>query len=360
MPDDEEVLPPPARIGKRGQPLKQPERAPVWDSPASRLPALLRRRGHPVTNTASETLMSLAEQDPFVRLLLDYRDATKRGDTYGIEFATRHVGADGRIHASFHQIGAETGRMACSDPNLQNIPKLPAYRACFRPSPGRVLVKADYSQIEMRIAAQITQDPVMIAAYQAGEDLHTKTAAAVRGVDLAAVTPADRRHAKAVNFGMLFGMGAGGLVQYAKNTYDVTLTEAEAAVFINRFFATYPTVRAWQRRQGEGTDDPRTLGGRRRIGVTRYTERVNTPVQGTAADIVKLALARLWADRAHVPGAAVVLVVHDEILIECDTGEAAAVATWLTGHMEAAGAALLPDVPVVAEAQIMRDWSGAP
>ncbi|MGE3600612.1 MAG: DNA polymerase, partial [Dehalococcoidia bacterium] len=322
MPDDPEVVPQPVIYGKRGQPLKQSKRTPVWASPADRLPKLLRRRGHTVTTTKSETLTPLADADPFVRLLLDYREADKRATTYGIDWAAKHVHTDGRIHASFHQIGSEAGRMSCSAPNLQQIPGTPAYRACIKPGAGRVLVKADYSQIELRIAAQIAGDAVLRAAYQQGQDVHVQTAAAVLGIVPAQVTKEQRQLAKALNFGLLYGMGAATLQEHAATNYRVTLSRDEAERFRGAFFRTYPGLRRWHRQQGDDATTTRTLAGRLRRGVSMFTEKLNSPVQGTGADILKQALAWLWEDRAAYPRAQVINVVHDEILVECDADDA--------------------------------------
>ena len=151
----------------------------------------------------------------------------------------------------------------------------------------------------------------MQEAFRAGEDLHTKTARAVLGRE---PTKDDRQLAKALNFGLLYGMGAERLRTYAQDDYGVTLSEDEAAQFRQRFFQTYPGLRAWHRAQRDGEVTTRTLAGRPRHGVSQFTEKLNSPVQGTGADILKGALARLWADRAAVPSAAPVLAVHDEIV----------------------------------------------
>jgi len=321
---------------------------------------LLRQRGHNVERTDEATLQSLVAVEPLARLLLDYREARRKADAYGIAFL-RHVHErTGRIHAGFKQIGAASGRMSCSRPSLQNIPREPTYRACFRPAAGRVLVKADYSQIELRIAAQVSRDPALLAAYREGADVHLRTAAAVLIVPELTVTKEQRQLAKALNFGLLYGMGAPRLRVYAATNYGVQLSEQDAATFRERFFHTYPGLRRWQRRQREGSVETRTLAGRRRLGVEQFTQKLNLPIQGTGADILKLALARLWEDRATQPSTLPVLCVHDEIVLECDADHAEGVAAWLKRHMEAAGAALLSDVPVVADVSIAGDWSGAP
>ncbi|MGI8553473.1 MAG: DNA polymerase [Dehalococcoidia bacterium] len=329
-----------------------------WASPAQ-VAKLLRDRGHDVHNADEAALLGLRDTEPLAALLLDYREAARKASAYGVEFVAKHLHErTGRIHAAFFQIGAASGRMACLRPNLQNVPRDPAYRACFRPEAGRALVKADYSQIELRLAAQISGDTAMRAVFNRGADLHALTAAAVLGRPLDAVTRADRQLAKALNFGLIFGMGAKGFQSYAASGYGVTLSESEAADMRNKFFNTYPGLRRWYRSIRDGETETRTLSGRRRLHVERFTEKLNSPVQGSGADVIKLALARLWETRATVPGAAPALCIHDEIVIECDAEQAEPAAAWLTAAMVGAGAELMPDVPTVVDVAIARDWAG--
>jgi DNA polymerase-1 len=330
-----------------------------WDS-TDQVAKLLRRRGHQVTSTNEHVLQRLVADEPIAVLLLQYREASRKTSAYGADFL-RHVHpATGRIHAGYQQIGASSGRMACGNPNLQNIPRDAAYRACFRPGQGRCLVKADYSQIELRIVAQVSSDAALLGAYREDADVHARTAAALMSVPEAQVTKAQRQLAKACDFGLLYGMGAPRLREYAASAYGVTLTEEEAQTFRERFFQTYPGLRRWHRGQPDRPVATRTLAGRRRLNVQNFVDKLNLPIQGTGADILKLALARLWEDRAAQPSAMPVLCVHDEIVLECDAREAEAVAVWLKRQMEAAGEELLPAVPVVADVTIAADWSGAP
>ena len=328
-----------------------------WRSSAQVL-RLLQARGHQVKDTKEATLRPLAQTDALARLFLEHREYSKRASTYGPDFL-RHVHpVTGRIHASFMQIGAATGRMSCSKPNLQNIPRHKDYRAAFRAPVGRVLVKADCNQIELRIAAQISQDPVMMAAFTNGEDLHTRTAAEVLGVELTGVTPAQRQLAKSLNFGLLYGMGARTLRDYADTHYGVSLTEEEAQRLRERFFHTYRGLRHWHRNQPDRLLDTRTLERRRRLQVERFTEKLNSPVQGTGADIIKLALARLYEDKVKIPSAAPVLVVHDEIVVECNEEDAQLVVEWLRHPLEVAAAEVLADIPVPVNVKFAQDWSG--
>jgi DNA polymerase-1 len=232
-------------------------------------------------------------------------------------------------------------------------------RACIAPGNGLVIVKADFSQIELRLAALIAGDAAMLAALRAGEDLHRRTAAAVLGVDPAAVTPAHRQLAKALNFGLLYGMGAEGLRRYAFITYGVTLTREEAARYRALFFAAYPELRRWHERQPRGVVETRTLAGRRRLGVERFTDKLNSSVQGSGADGLKLALAGLWESRALAPSARLLLPVHDELVVECPAQDADAVASWLAEQMTAAMVALVGDaVPIVVDTAIGPSWAG--
>jgi DNA polymerase I-like protein with 3'-5' exonuclease and polymerase domains len=312
--------------------------------------------GHKLDSTDDEALAKV--HHPLAALLREYRAASKRAGTYGKDW-TKHVASDGRVYAGWRQLGADSGRMACSSPNLQNLPRDPRYRACFRAPEGRVLVKADYSQIELRIAAVIAGDRAMMEAYRRGEDLHTQTARLLLGKE--DVTKEDRQIAKSANFGLLYGMGAKGYCAYARTQYGLDMTQEQAAEYRRLFFAAYPGLSAWHRhvgRLGDGPTDTRTLTGRRRQNVKRFTEKLNTPVQGTGADGLKIALALLWECRGDCPGAFPVLAVHDEIVIEADAGRADAAAAWLKQAMLDGMAPLVAPVPVEVEVKVSRTWGG--
>jgi DNA polymerase-1 len=245
--------------------------------------------------------------------------------------------------------------MACGAPNMQNLPR-GEYRRCVAAPAGRVLVKADYSQIELRIAAKVSGDRALIAAYERGEDLHTLTARQVLGI--AEVTKEHRQLAKAINFGLLYGMGARAFRSYARTNYGVEMTEAEAQGYREAFFSAYPGLRRWHRSMGEGARDTRTLARRRVLGVDRFTEKLNLPVQGTGADGLKAALGLLWARRHEVPGAMPVLAVHDEIVIECDESQASATAAWLRAAMLDGMGPLVAPIPVEVEVRTGKTWGG--
>ena len=299
---------------------------------------------------------------PLAKILLKYKKVSTMLSNYGPKLLG-FVSEGDRIYADWHQIGAGTGRMSCSKPALQQLP--PEVKRYVRAPEGRMLIKADYSQIELRIAAKISGDQGMLAAYQNGEDLHLRTAKSLAD---AGVGKVDRKLAKAVNFGLLYGQGARGLKDYARKEYEIDITLEEAALYKRRFFGTYPGLAAWHERERQrmkhGETETRTLTGRRRTRVTKFTEWVNAPVQGTGADGLKLALALLWERRAECPGAVPVACVHDEILVECDEDEDEKVKAWLEKAMidgmdevlngpEVGG----PRVPVEVETQITKTWA---
>jgi DNA polymerase I-like protein with 3'-5' exonuclease and polymerase domains len=346
-----------------------------WQS-VRQVRAVFQARGHALANTQEATLLTLSGRDALAAMLLQYRAAARRASAYGGDWITTYVHpVMGRVHADFLQIGAPSGRMACLRPNLQNIPRSAAYRRCIRPADGQVLVKADFSQIELRIVAVVAPDAAMLHAYRQGEDLHVKTAAAVLGIPTAEVTKEQRQLAKALNFGLIYGMGAQGLKVYAATRYGVPrllvcrsrvlpLTDEAASRHRRRFFVTYRGLWLWHRRvadrlQHAGAIETRTLTGRRQLHITSFPIALNTPVQGTGADGLKLALARLYEHRQEVPAARLIATVHDEILAECPAEQAAATAAWLRRHMVAAMAEVVTaQVPIIVDTTIGLDWAG--
>ena len=213
--------------------------------------------------TDADTLAGL--ELPALEPLRRYKLAVKGLTTYGKGYAGHISPVTGRIHASFSLGGTATGRLSCSSPNIQNPPRDAAFRALFAPTQGRCLVVADYGQIELRVAALVSGDSAMLTAYEQGQDLHRKTAAAVLDIEPDAVTKAQRQMAKAVNFGLLFGQGAKGLQAYAKASYGVTLTLEQAEQARAAFFKAYPGLSTWQKRarkEAEQTGRARTPGGR--------------------------------------------------------------------------------------------------
>jgi len=320
--------------------------------------------GLTVENTRDETLARL--DHPFARLLREYRKKKGIASRHGEKWLYSKDGAkrviDGRVYPSWKQIGAATGRMACAEPNLQAIPHGSGHHSCVRAPEGRVLVKADYSQIELRLAAKMWGEPVMLETFREGGDVHEATARSITGKE--EVTKEERKLAKAVNFGLIFGQGAKGFQDYARDKYGVEMTLQEADAYRTRFFETYRGIARWHAAIGARLRrrqfDTRTLAGRLRRDVRSYTEHLNAPVQGTAADGMKMALALLWEHRDECPGAAPILAVHDEIVVECDEGDAekieASLKKAMVDGMEAVVNATEPHVPIEVEATVSQTW----
>lgn len=249
--------------------------------------------------------------------------------------------------------------MSCSTPNLQQIPR-GEYRECFVPRGGCVFIRADYSQIELRIVTYLSGDENMQHAYREGRDLHRITAARTLGKTEEEVTNEERQCAKAVNFGVIYGIGVKKLREYAMTNYGVALSDAEAHQWRNGFFDAYPAVKEWQDRE---TQEPSEVlinanGRRRRLEKPRdsYTLRLNTPVQSVGADGLKAALGLLWKRRDQIPGVRPVMVIHDEIIVEVPEDQAETAKEWLESVMVDAMQPMLGEVPVVAEASIARSY----
>ena len=301
---------------------------------------------------------------PALEPLRRYKAAVKLLGTYGKGYAAHISPVTGRIHASFALGGTATGRLACHSPNIQNPPRGAEFRALFAPRPGRCFVVADYSQIELRVAALVAGDTAMLAAYEAGEDLHRKTAAAVLGIEPGAVTKGQRQMAKALNFGLLFGSGAKGLQRYAQTAYGVEMSLPEAEKARTAFFKAYPGLSRWQaetRRGAERAGQVRTPGGRvRALEGQRAlaTESLNSPIQGGAAECLLAALAALELDSL---GAQLVNVVHDELVVECDPDRAGVVAAEVERAMVAGFLAIFPEgcTRDLVEAHSGPNWAAA-
>jgi DNA polymerase I-like protein with 3'-5' exonuclease and polymerase domains len=319
--------------------------------------------GVDLPDTRDETLALYSNDNNFVAALRDYRKASKLASTYGVGWLENGYHRDDRIYASWRQLRASTGRMACDHPNVQNIPRSGPLRSYIRAPEGCVFVIAAYSQIELRIAAKISGDPQMLSAYTEGRDLHKLTARRLIGRE--EICKNDRKLAKAVNFGLLYGMGAKGLQSYALRSYGVEMSLEEASLYRRRFFETYPGLKIWHDNERRvwlrGETETRTLTGRHRMGVERLTDRLNAPVQGTGAEGLKSALALLWERRDECPGAVPILVCHDEVVVECDVEQATDAEVWLEKAIIEGIEAVLNNadevvVPVEVEARIARSW----
>jgi DNA polymerase-1 len=318
-------------------------------------------------STSAEVLESLRGEHPVVELVLEYRELSKLKSTYLDALPAQVNPKTGRIHTSYNQAGSVTGRIASSDPNLQNIPIRTELgrqvRQAFIAADGNSLLSVDYSQVELRIAAHMSNDKAMLAAFRADQDIHAATAAAILGKTLDQVTKDERRHAKAINFGLLYGMSPYGLTR----TSDLTLAEAED--FVEAYFKQFPGVKGYldnMRRLAAQQGYVETLLGRRRYfpglksggnQVTRAREEreaINAPIQGTAADIMKLAMIRVASalQENNIKGH-MLLQVHDELVLECPQNELKKTARIVRSMMENAYNLA---IPLKTEARFGHDW----
>ena len=320
---------------------------------------LLRANGIAIDSTSKRDLSAYSGH-PLIQAVGAYRKAAKALSSFLYPIPRMVHIKTGRLHPRYGQIGAWSGRMSCGGPNIQQIPREAAFRECFVAPPGKKFIIADYSQIELRVAAQISGDGRMTAAYRRGEDLHALTASLVSEIPVSAVTKQLRQAAKAVNFGLIYGMGAAGLQQYSKQSYGVDMTLVQAEKFRENFFRAYPGIAEWHRGvRNTKAAEGRTLTGRKFLfgDNSGMAGRYNTPVQGTAADIMKAALGTLARQIAGT-GVSVIAAVHDEIILEADECDAEAAAVMLKEIMESSGNALLKDVPCAADASIADTWAG--
>jgi len=324
----------------------------------------LERLGIPVPDsTRNWKLQPLALEYPIIATLLEYRTVQKALTSYGQNMIELINPTTHRLHADFRQIGAPTGRFACTNPNIQQVPHAVEYRRCFSGHPeGRKLVIADYSQIELRILAEFSGDRAFINAFRSGADLHRVTAAEVFNVSVDQVSREQRDFAKRLNFGVVYGIGA----QRFSIMTGLGVPEAEGV--LKKYFATYRqldtylneaanrAVRERQARTGSGRlvrfryDDQ----DRQQISMTKRNGK-NTPIQGTSADILKRAL-RLLKDELRGSNAQIVNIIHDEIVVEADAGEAEDVALKVERAMVAAGEEYVKTVPVKVETEIADEW----
>ncbi|MHB0922775.1 MAG: DNA polymerase I [Bellilinea sp.] len=286
-------------------------------------------------STSADVLEGIRKDHPVVSTILDYRELAKLKSTYVDTLPLQVNPRTGRVHTSYNQTGSVTGRLASSDPNLQNIPTRTdtgrLVRNAFVAGDGKQLLAVDYSQIELRIVAHMAEDEAMLAAFRAGQDIHAATAAAIQGVPLDKVTKDQRRRAKAVNFGLIYGMSAFGL----SRSTDLTLGEAEN--FVKAYFEQFPGVKRYldgTRKLAAQQGYVETMLGRRRyfpnlknpvnqaLRAREEREAINAPIQGTAADIMKIAMVHLQPALAKAGLASrMLLQVHDELVLEVPTGE---------------------------------------
>jgi DNA polymerase I len=333
-----------------------------------KLPAMVKTpTGAPSTN--EEALEAIADQHELPRLILDYRGMAKLRSTYTDKLPEMVNPNTGRVHTSYHQAGAATGRLSSNDPNLQNIPIRSEdgrrIRKAFVAPEGRVLVACDYSQIELRIMAHLSEDTGLVNAFSSGQDVHKATAAEVFGVAVSEVSSDQRRAAKAINFGLMYGMSAFGLAK------QLGIGRGEAQDYIALYFSRYPGVREFMERiRAKAREDGfvETVFGRRlylqeissrnqaqRAGAERAA--INAPMQGTAADIIKRAMISVDAWLSEVPTQALMLLqVHDELVFECDESFSTQLIAAVKPRMESSAELR---VPLVVDIGLGKNWDEA-
>ena len=334
-------------------------------------------KGEP--STAEDVIEQLAEHHPLPRLILDWRGLSKLRSTYTESLPLQINPRTGRIHTSYHQAVAATGRLSSQDPNLQNIPVRNAegrrIRQAFIAEPGRLLCSIDYSQIELRLMAHFSGDAKLVEAFQTGRDIHQATAAEVFGLPLDEVGSEQRRAAKAINFGLIYGISSFGLAK------QLGIGRQEAQATIDRFFTRYPGVKRYMddtKAQAKSRGYVETLFGRRLYlpniasknqGLRSYAERtaINAPLQGTAADLIKLAMIDLqaWLTR-EAPAVLMTMQVHDELVFEGEAERLTALAPQLAEQMvrvlhrpSSEGRPAPLSVPLVADFGLGLHWDAA-
>jgi DNA polymerase-1 len=347
------------------------------NSPRQLQEILFERKGLPVKkktpggqpSTDEDVLQELALDHPLPKLILEYRGLAKLKSTYTDTLPKMVNPATGRVHTTYAQAVAVTGRLASNDPNLQNIPVRTAegrrVREAFIAPPGSVIVSADYSQIELRIMAHLSQDKGLLKAFAAGEDVHRHTASEIFGVDSAAVTSEQRRYAKVINFGLIYGMSAFGLAS------QLGIERSAAQQYMERYFQRYPGVKEYMERTRETArnlgyvetvfgrrlylPEIKSSNGARRQGTERAA--INAPMQGTAADLIKLAMIAVhnWIATSQVKSR-LIMQVHDELVLEVPQGELDSVKKELPKLM--ANVAKL-DVPLSVDLGVGPNWEKA-
>lgn len=308
---------------------------------------------------------------PALHPLLSLRRLEKLLSSFGTNLKEQVGPMTGRMHARYNVAGTKSGRWSCSDPNLQQIPSerlAPGFRSIFKAPEGRMLIGADYSQMELRAVAEISGDTALRRIYADGLDLHQLTAAAMASIDPTAVTAEQRNRAKPVNFGSIYGMGAAGLAAAAWNGYRVEMTLREAEEALRAFFRNYPTLKKWMGRHADRCQQHRriVIGAGRVLenawepkGI-RYPQCCNLPIQGACADVMMRAVSGVYR-RLHGDGydGIMVAMIHDELILEADAQDADAVATLLTEEMTRAFAATFPDAPIggLVDVKTGSSWS---
>lgn len=319
----------------------------------------LQEAGINIESTEKDVLIQHSGEHEVIPMLLQFRKTTKKAEVTDTLLSSIH-NKTGRIHADFKQNQTVTGRYSCTKPNLQGIPHDNRFRECFIAEQGNSLVICDYSQMELRIIASIAKESAMIDIYQSGRDIHRLTASIVNGCSYDEVTDDMRSNAKALNFGLIYGMKPNTFANYARTKYQVELTPGEARYQVEQFFKTYKGIgrRINQLIEKVGNTE-KTLNGRIREWTRKppITERANYAVQGTGADILKVALCEVNKKLLCNPKIHLVSTIHDEIILEVPDEMKDEVAIQLKFIMEDAGRKFIQDVPIIADVSIGKDWS---
>lgn len=315
-----------------------------------------------LTSTNQRSIIKVVDKHPALPYLLEWRRVAKLVNQ--VESLPEHLHpTTQRLHPSIFQIGARSGRFSCRNPALQTIPRHRQIRQCFAAAPGYVLVKADYSQIELRIIAKLTCDPLLVRAYCTNQDVHRLTASLLMHKTQDIVTSGERQIGKSINFGLIYGMSAVRLQMETQLKYGVLISHSAALAFQRQFFALFQGIDQWHRRTkrliySKNQRVACTLLGRARQWQTlpSFNEFVNFPVQGTSADLTKLALVKLLphlSDKMRL-----VIVVHDEIVLEVEETIAQDAVQLLTRCMVDTESPVLNPIPVKVDVTIGQSWGG--
>ena len=350
--------------------------------------AYLQAQGHTISSTKEEDLKELAQAGcSFAGDLLQYRRLARQ-EKFLEDWLLKLSPIDSRLHPGYFQLSTKAGRFSSRAPNAQQIPKRgedgQAMRRLFKAPPGKKLIKADFSGIELRIMACLSQDKTMIEAFQSGQDLHKLTASRLAGVPVDQVTKPQRQSAKSANFGLIYGVSAPRFRENAKNEYGIDMSLEEAEKIRSTFFSTYPGVAAFHQRQKAAKNLPKThffhytewggfkarslvcthtIAGRKRVwawkdgrSLARDTELFNSPSQGTGADLIKAIMGEIYSSLPEE--VKIIASVHDEIILEAPEALAQDMASLLLATMRRVGSDLLAPVPVDAEVEVLDSWGG--
>jgi P4 family phage/plasmid primase-like protien len=349
-------------------PPKPPTPAQPWNlaSPPQVL-EIARLLGYTLRDTSESTLLRYREKHQFFRALLKLRTLSKQAGTYGPDWPKdAYDDHTGRLYPGWQQIGTSTGRFSSSSPNVQNLPRQGPYRSFFRAPEERTLIDVDYSQIELRVYAKLVNESALLEAYQEGADVYVTTAARLLRKPPSKVSRTERQKAKAIVLGLVYGLTARGLPNYAYQGYDVVITPREAETLVSRFFDLYPEIAgdhqdAHDELDANGSLDRKTIIGRRRDNITRRNEAVNMPVQGTAADGLKAGMAQVYDALREFEDAYIVGCFHDELLIECAESDGEEIRTVVEAAMVSGMDSVInttaPHVPVEVEGTVSQVWS---